>query len=274
VFFTAIAAILPCKTDNPMQSFAHALKHWRHTRRLSQLDLALEADVSARHLAFLETGRAQPSRAMLLHLAEVLALPRADRNNLLQLAGFAPVYPALPLDDAAMAAVRTAMDWMMSRHAPYPAVIMDRLWRLVALNAPASVMFAGIGLAQGDSLLDAIRDPQGARNAIENWAEVGHHTMIRLRTESAAAGGIAELDAAALHLAQDPAVAGWQAPSQLPAIVPTIYVAHGLRLSLLSTYATFGSAEEVALRDIKIELMFPADDTTRESLVALSAGAS
>lgn len=250
-----------------MQTFADALKHWRHARRLSQLDLAMVADVSARHVAFLETGRAQPSRAMLLHLAEVLALPRHARNSLLHLAGFAPVYPALALDDAAMAPVRAAMDWTISRHAPYPAVIMDRLWRLVAMNAPANALFGAIGLGPGDSLLDALQSPHGARTAIENWAEVGYHTMIRLRTESDAAGGIAELDATARYLAQDPAIGAWQAPTHLPVIVPTVYIAHGLRLSLFSTYATFGSAEDVALRDMKIELSSPQTRPAAKALL-------
>jgi transcriptional regulator with XRE-family HTH domain len=257
-----------------MQTFAHALKHWRHTRRLSQLDLAMNADISARHLAFLETGRARPSRGMLLHLAEVLALPRAARNRLLHLAGFAPVYPELPLDDATLAPVRAAMDWTITRHAPYPAVIMDGLWRLAALNAPATTLFAAMSLGPGDSLLDAIRAPGGATALIENWAEVGYHMMIRLRSESAAAGGIAELDRTADHLARDPGIRGWQPPAELPAIVPTVYAAQGLRLSLFSTYATFGSAEHITLRDMKIELMFPADDATRTALLTLAAGAS
>jgi transcriptional regulator with XRE-family HTH domain len=249
-----------------MHAFPAALKHWRQTRRLSQLDLAMAADVSARHVAFLETGRAKPSRDMLLHLAEVLAVPRAARNRLLHLAGFAPVYPALPLDDTALGPVRAAMDWTIARHAPYPGVIMDGLWRLVALNRPATMLFAAIGLAPGDSLLDAICAPHGVTDMIENWPEVGYHTMIRLRCESAAAGGIAALDRAADHLAHDPRIKGWQAPAELPAIVPTVYAASGMRLSLFSTYATFGSAEEVTLRDMKIELMFPADEATKDIL--------
>jgi transcriptional regulator with XRE-family HTH domain len=255
-----------------MQTFAEALKHWRHTRRLSQLDLAMVADVSARHLAFLETGRAKPSRAMLLHLAEVMMIPRNSRNLLLQLAGFAAVYPAQAMDADDMVPVRAAMDWTVTRHAPYPALVMDRLWRLVTLNAPAATLFAAIGLAQGDSLLAALRNPPGAPRAIENWAEVGYHTMIRLRSESALAGGIDELDAAANHLAADTAIAAWQPPARLPVIVPTVFVAGGLRLSLFSTYATFGTAEDVALAEMKIELMFPADDTTKAQLLAMAAG--
>jgi transcriptional regulator with XRE-family HTH domain len=257
-----------------MHALPAALKHWRHTRRLSQLDLALAADVSTRHLAFLETGRARPSRDMLLHLAEVLAMPRAARNRLLHLAGFAPVYPALPLDDASLAPVRAAMDWTISRHAPYPAVIMDGLWRLIALNGPATRLFVLLGLGPGDSLLDAMTASEGPTRLIANWAEVGTHTMIRLRSESAAAGGIAELDHAADQLARDPRIAGWQPPAELPVIVPTIYAVPGLRLSLFSTYANFGSAEDVTLRDMKIELMFPADEPTRDSLIAMQSGAS
>lgn len=275
MFFAASGAKLPeGEKGGRMHSFADGLKHWRHLRRLSQLDLAMAADVSTRHIAFLETGRARPSRAMLLHLTEVLTLPRAARNRLLHLAGFAPAYPALPLDSASLVPVRAAMDWTITRHAPYPAVIMDGLWRLVALNGPATQIFAGIGLGTGDSLLDAICDPEGAARAIENWAEVGYHTMVRLRTESAAAGGLVPLDAAARHLARDPAIAAWQAPAELPVIIPTIYAVPGLRLALFSTYATFGSAEDVALRDMKIELMFPADEPTRHCLLGLPAGAS
>ena len=211
---------------------------------------------------------------MLLHLAEVMTIPRSSRNTLLQLAGFASVYPAQAMDGADMAPVQAAMDWTVTRHAPYPAVVMDRLWRLVTLNVPATRLFAAIGLAQGDSLLAAIHDPQGAPKAIENWAEVGYHTMIRLRSESALAGGIAELDAAATHLAADATIAAWQPPARLPVIVPTIFAAQGLRLALFSTYATFGTAEEVALAEMKIELMFPADDETKALLIAMAAGGS
>jgi transcriptional regulator with XRE-family HTH domain len=257
-----------------MQTFPSALKDWRRIRRLSQLDLATTAGVSTRHLAFLETGRARPSRDMLLHLAGVLDVPRAARNRLLHLAGFAPVYPALPLDDASLAPLRAAMDWTITRHAPYPALIIDGLWRLIALNAPATRLFAPMGLGPGDSLLDAICAPDGPTDLITNWPEVGLHTMTRLRSESAAAGGIAALDRAADHLARDPRIMGWQAPVELPAILPTNYAAKGLHLSLFSTYATFGSANEIGVRDLKIELMFPADEATRATLIALSAGAS
>jgi transcriptional regulator with XRE-family HTH domain len=241
-----------------MTDFAQSLRRWRRARRMSQLDLSAEAEVSSRHIAFLETGRARPSRAMVLRLAEVLEVPRAERNGLLNAAGFAPHYPDLGLDADEMTRVRAAMDWTIRRHAPYPAVVMDRLWRLVALNAPARRLFGGFGLTEGASLLDTMASPLAAQ-AIENWGEVGHHTLRRLRAESARAGGIAEIDAAAAAMAQDPAIAAFVPPERPVAVVPTIYRAGDLRLSLFSTYAQFGAAEDAGLADLKIELMFPAD---------------
>ncbi|MFN4203132.1 MAG: helix-turn-helix domain-containing protein [Tabrizicola sp.] len=242
-----------------MQDFPTALRHWRRTRRLSQLDLASEASVSPRHLAFLETGRARPSRGMVLRLAEVLGLPRAEQNTILTAAGFAPQFPVLPLDAGEMDQVRRAMDWMIDRHAPYPALILDRLWRIVALNPPAARLFGPAGFAEGASLLDALSDPRVFADLIENWIEVGHHTALRLKAESARAGGIAALDRAVAALLANPEIAAHQPQSTGRAILPTVYRTGGQRLALFSTFAQFGAAEEVALSDMKIELMFPAD---------------
>ena len=252
-----------------MQEFPATLRDWRQRRRLSQLQLALEADVSARHVAFLETGRSRPSRAMILRLAGALEVPLGARNAMLNAAGFAPHYPELSLDAKGMEQVLAAMDWTIRRHAPYPAVVMDRLWCLVALNATAARMFAPLGLGRGASLLELVAAPGSAAHFIENWGEVGHHMMIRLRAESARAGGIAELDHAVAVLADDPAVAAYQPPDRSPPVVPTIYRAGGLRLSLFSTYAHFGTGEEVTLSGMKIELMFPADAATEAALRAL-----
>jgi hypothetical protein len=209
---------------------------------------------------------------MVLRLAEVLAVPRADRNALLAAAGFASRFPQLALDAAEMEPVRAAMDWTIRRHEPYPAAVMDRLWRIVALNGPARMLFAPLGLSEGASLLEAVRADAPAR-FIENWGEVGHHMMTRLRMESARSGGIAELDSTAAHLARDPAVADRAAPDRPSPVLPTIYRAGDLRLSLFSTYAEFGTAEEIALAEMKIELMFPADEATASALCALSPDA-
>jgi transcriptional regulator with XRE-family HTH domain len=250
-----------------MRDFPEALKDWRRTRRLSQLQLATEAEVSPRHLAFLETGRSRPSRAMVLRLAEVLDLPRAEQNTILTAAGFSPQFPQLGLDAAEMAQIRLAMDWTITRHAPYPGLIMDRLWRIVAMNDPAERMFGPAGFAVGTSLLDGLHNIAVFSGLIENWVEVGHSTLLRLRSESARAGGIAELDRAAAHLAADPQIAGFQSRVSRSVVIPTIYRTGAVRLSLFSTYAQFGSAEEVSLADMKIELMFPADEATKAVLI-------
>ncbi|MCX7287840.1 MAG: helix-turn-helix domain-containing protein [Rhodobacterales bacterium] len=246
-----------------MQDFPTSLRGWRRTRRLSQLALASEAAVSPRHLAFLETGRARPSRGMVLRLAEVLDLPRSDQNGLLTAAGFAPHFPALPLAADEMAQVRQAMDWTIRRHAPYPALILDRVWRIVALNAPAQTLFGPAGFAEGSSLLAAATDTAVFSTLIENWIEVGHHTLLRLKAESARAGGIADLDCAATRLAANPAIAAYRPKTENRAVLPTIYRMGDRRLAMFSTYAQFGAAEEVSLADMKIELMFPANEETR-----------
>ncbi len=249
-----------------MTEFPLALKSWRQVRRLSQLALATEAEVSPRHLAFLETGRARPSRGMVLRLSDVLGLPRQDQNLFLTAAGFAPQFLALPLQAAEMSTVRQAMEWTMTRHAPYPALILNRLWRIVALNDPAARLFGPAGFTQGASLLDAMADPSVFAGLIENWVEVGHNTAQRLRAESAGAGGIAELDRAVAHLMSVPDIASFVPKSSFRAVLPTVYRMGAARLSFFSTYAQFGSAEEVALSQMKIELMFPADDATERFL--------
>jgi hypothetical protein len=162
------------------------------------------------------------------------------------------------------------MDWTIQRHAPWPAVVMDRLWRLVALNAPATRLFGAVGLTVGKSLLDLTMDIPRLQSLVINWAEVGHLTALRLRAESARAGGVADLDRAAAALLADPTIAACR-PTGGTVILPTRYRTPGAEFSFISTYATFGAAEEVSLAEMKIELMFPADDSTRTALLAMEA---
>ncbi|WP_026352527.1 helix-turn-helix domain-containing protein [Yoonia vestfoldensis] len=244
-----------------MDSFARTLKNWRQTRRMSQLDLALTAEVSSRHISFLETGRARPSRAMIARLGDALQMPLAPRNTMLLQAGFAPLYPARPWDDAAMAPVRTAVAHTLQRHAPFPGIAIDQLWRIVQMNAPAARLFGGLGLVTGDSLLDAMT---GAHlpQAIANWPDVAHHAAQRLRLESLAQGGVPELDRAAACLGR---VQGQSAEVQEP-FVPMKIMLGDLCLSLFATIAQFGTAADLTLHDLRIELYFPADDATRKLL--------
>ena len=249
------------------QTFGTLLKGWRNERRMSQLDLGLAANVSARHVSFIETGRARPSRSMVLQLSETLQVPRPERNALLNAAGFAAAYEKRDLDAAEMAHVRAAVDWTLSRHDPFPAIALDRHWSVVAANQCGSMLLAGVGLDIGDSLLDAITRSDDMKAAIVNWPEVAHHTMVRLRTESAHLGGDPVLDKAASKLSEEIGGAPHNG-AKLPAVVPATYRANGMNLSFFSTIAQFGTAEDIALADLKIELMFPADDATRDVLLA------
>ena len=249
-------------------SFGELLKDWRGRRRISQLDLALAANVSARHIAFLETGRSKPSRAMVVQLSEALTIPRVERNVMLNRAGFAATYKQRDLDDNDMSHVQAAVRWTLDRHDPYPAMAVDRHWRLVRANRSASTLLSTIGISDGDSMLEAALSSLLLREAVVNWPEVVRHIHQRLRTESAHLGGDPVLDSAAATLAEEIRANAIPEDTELPAVVPTRYRAGGATLSFFSTIAQFGTAEDIALADLKIELLFPADELTRDMLVA------
>ena len=252
-----------------MTQFPSLLRHWRQTRRFSQLDLALHANVSARHISFLETGRARPSREMIVQLGEALTIPLSARNQMLTAMGFTPRYAARTWDEATMAPIRRAIDHMLDSHAPYPGIAIDRLWRLTRMNAPAQKMFGMLGLTEGSSMLDMLHNPM-LWEMVENWPEVAHHSMLRLRTESAAQGGIPELDTAATFLAAH-ANAGPDSDPVIGPAVPTIFKFGDQRLSMFGTIAQFGSPEDATLEELKIELFFPADAATEHALEAMFA---
>lgn len=250
------------------ESFGALLKTWRGQRRLSQLELGLAASVSARHISFLETGRARPSKAMVLQLSESLEVPRAKRNVLLNAAGFTKVYKARNLEQAEMAFVREAMDWTLNRHDPYPAVAFDRHWCLLRMNACASALLEAMALGIGDSLLDAFIEGGPFAESLDNRDEVARHMVSRLRTESAHLGGDKVLDEAADRITSTLGDDGSVPGESMPAVIPARYRSNGVLLSFFSTISQFGSTEDIALADVKIELMFPADDFTRGALLA------
>ena len=192
-----------------MPDFPATLRRWRRARRLSQLELASEAEVSPRHLAFLETGRGRASRPMVLRLAGVLALPGGEQTAILTAAGFAAQFPDLPLEADETARVTRAMRWTSDRHVPCRSMILDRLWRIVALNRPAARLFGPAGFAEGASLPEAMADPGFFADLADNWQEIGHHTALRPKAESARAGGIQALDRAEAALLAQPGIASF-----------------------------------------------------------------
>ena len=251
-----------------MQPFPESLKSWRKAKRFSQLQLAVEADVSSRHISFLETGRARPSRDMIGRLARAMHLPLHAHNQLLTHAGYAARYSGRRWDGEAMAPIRAAVSHMLQAHAPYPGLAIDRLWTVVQMNRPAQMMFGTLGVREGDSLLDLLTSGRLPEH-VENWPEVAHHAAQRLRTESAAQGGVARLDAVADQLA---GVGSAGKPVDGP-VMPTIFRMGETRLSLFTTLAQFGTPEDLALEDLKIELYFPADDTSATLLKAMAGSA-
>ncbi len=251
--------------------FGATLKEWRQARRVSQLDLGLAAGVSSRHISFLETGRSRPSRGMVLRLCDELDVPIAHRNRMLTAAGLSPAYAERDLSEEDMAPMRKAVHWTLKRHEPYPAVAMDRHWRIVEMNAVSERLLAGFGTKVGDSLIDMMVESPAVRQALVNYDEIVGHMIARLRVESAHFGhdpvlenGITRMEAALGDSVLD--IEGIR-----PAIIPAVYEFGGMRLSLFTTISQFGSAEDIALSELRIELMFPADEPTRLALEALSA---
>jgi transcriptional regulator with XRE-family HTH domain len=253
------------------------LKDWRQRRRMSQLDLALEAGVSARHLSFLETGRSRPSREMVIHLSEQLEVPLRDRNQLLLAAGFAPAYSEQALDAPDMAPVREALHRILKGHEPYPAVVVDRWWELVAANASIA-MFTGLAaphlLAPPVNALRVTLHPEGMAPHIRNLPEWRAHLLDRLRRQVA----VTNDDQLAALYAEVAAYPGGEAKlsAHEPGIaVPLRIEIDGAELAFFSTIATFGTAVDITLAELAIEAFFPADERTAQTLTsALSASRS
>ena len=239
---------------------------------MSQLDLAVESQVSARHLSFVETGRSRPSRELVLHLAEHLEVPLRDRNALLLAAGYAPVYPELSLDGPEMDPVRQALDKILEGHEPFPAVVVDRRWDLVSANRAASAI---LGTAAPNLLTPPINTlrvslhPDGLASRIVNLAEYSSHLLMRLRRQVAVSGD-RELLALGDELRSYPGVTedllSTPDPTALLFVPLVLRTDEGGELTFFSTLATFGTALDITLAELSVEAFFPADRRTAAAL--------
>jgi transcriptional regulator with XRE-family HTH domain len=239
------------------------LKTWRTKRRLSQLDLALEAGVSTRHLSFLETGRSRPSEQMVLHLAEQLDVPLRERNRMLLAAGFAPIYSQRPLDE--LGPIKVALDQLLLSHEPFPAIVVDRAWNVVAANRAIELLTAGAAPHLLEPPINALRlslHPDGIAPRIVNLGEWRAHLLRDLAAQVEATGD--EEQAKLLEeLEALPGPAGEPAPHEV--FVPLRVRAPGDReLTFLSTRTTFATAVDVTVSELAIESFFPADATTAD----------
>jgi transcriptional regulator with XRE-family HTH domain len=245
------------------------LRDWRQRRRLSQLELASQADVSPRHLSFVETGRAKPSREMVMHLCEELDVPLRERNALLVAAGFAPVYRQTNLEAPEMTKVKQAIDQLLKGHEPYPAVVVDRRWNLVAGNDPVLLFIQDVDPGLLEPPMNVLRltvHPRGLAGRIVNFGEYRHHLLTRLRREATLTGyeGLARLyEELVAYPAPDDDLDPETAP---PVVMPLRLRVPDGELSFFSTIATFGTAVDITIEELAIEAFFPADEFTSDYL--------
>jgi transcriptional regulator with XRE-family HTH domain len=256
--------------------FPAALRTWRQRRRVSQLELALRAGTTQRHVSFIESGRSAPGRAMIVRLAESLEVPLRERNAMLLGAGYAPAYPQTSLDDPALGAVRDALERVLAGHMPYPAVIVDRGGDLVSANGAFFAVVDGVApwlLEPPVSVPRLLLHPQGLAPRIANLREWAWHVVAALQAEAARnpypalEALVAELETLVGERPREPS------PDHVGFAVPLRLRADDGELRLLTTLAHFGTALDVTVAELRLEAFLPADAETAARLVALSAPA-
>jgi transcriptional regulator with XRE-family HTH domain len=261
------------------QPVGQLLRSWRQRRRLSQLDLALDAEISPRHLSFLETGRSLPSREVLLRLAEQLTVPLRERNVLLVAAGYAPVFAERPLESPELQAARQAVELVLAGHEPAPALAVDRHWTLVAANRAIRPLLAGVDPALLAPPVNVIRlslHPSGLAPTILNYAEWRAHLLARLREQIAASadpvlGDLLDEVAVYARPGETRAHGHPPPPGAAPIVVPLRLRSAAGPLAFISTTTVFGTPVDITLAELAIESFFPADAATAEALRRLIA---
>lgn len=264
---------------SPVADIGVLLREWRAARRLSQLDLALDAGISARHLSCIETGKAQASRDVVARLAEALAMPLRERNALLVAAGYAPKYPETALATPALAQVRRAIELILAQQAPYPAFLLNRHWDVLLANDAARrvnrFMLRGRDSRHANMLLQ-IFDPDDLRPAVANWDEVAGELVRHLHDEIAAAPSDAKARALLAQALAYPGVPShWRRrePGAAPSpLLTTVLQRDQAVLRFFSTITTFGTPRDVTLDELHIECCFPVDDATAALCKTLASG--
>jgi transcriptional regulator with XRE-family HTH domain len=242
------------------------VRTWRQRRRLSQLDLASSADVSSRHLSFIETGRSRPTSRMLLHLADHLDIPLRERNTLLLAGGFAPAYPEHAVGGTPMAAVNDAIERVLAAHEPYPAVVIDRRWEMVAGNAAIGLFTEGCAAHLLEPPVNVLRlslHPDGMAPRIANLGQWRAHLLDRLSRQVDATGDPALTD---LHAELSGYPGGTAVADPGALVVPLRYRHEDAELALFSTTTVFGTPLDVTVSELAIEAFYPENEETRAYL--------
>lgn len=244
-----------------MYSVGEMLRQWRHRRRLSQLDLAIAADVSARHVSLVETGKSQPSADMVVRLAEQLDVPLRDRNRLLLAAGFAPRYTERPLDGKALSAAGDAVEKVLRAHEPYPALVFDRRWNIVMTNRSVAPFFADVAADLLHPPINMVRlalDPRGLAPLVVNLTDVRALFRTRIRRQIAAAPDV-ELTALYEEVLASDSESETDSSIESDVVIPMILRLGGREVRMFSTITTFGTPMDVTLDEIAVESYYPAD---------------
>ena len=273
----AAAAVEPGSTP---VAFGALLRHWRLARHMSQLGLASEAEISGRHLCFLERGRAQPSREMIQRLAAVLEVSLGDRNAMLLAAGYAPAYGQRDLDAPEVEHVRRAFDFILGQQEPYPAIVVDGAWNTVKANAAAQRIFglfladAALAPEHARNAMHMVCHPAGLRRFIVNWEEFAGPLIQTIHRE--AAGGLpASTRLRDALLAYPGMPARWRIPDARAPVAPvlTMRLRRGdLALAFFSTLTMLATPRDVGLEQLRIECFYPADRTTEDAARRLAGG--
>lgn len=261
-----------------LSPFGRLLRHWRDVRGLSQLDLSLAADVSSRHVSFVETGRSTPSREMVFRLAEVLAVPLRERNVMLEAAGYARHYRESALSDPELEDVRRVLEFVLERHEPYGTVVVDRAWDVVIANRGHTRMLGFLLGERADepvagNLLDLAFDPDGLRPLIANWEEVARVLLDRVHREHAAWPD-AITEALLERLLAYPGVPErWRVPDlsrPLPVVIPIRLRKEDVEISVFTAISTLGTPQDATLQELRIESFFPVDEASDAAIRALA----
>ncbi|KAA0892499.1 helix-turn-helix domain-containing protein [Pusillimonas sp. ANT_WB101] len=263
--------------------FAAALRYWRDKRGYTQLRLSTESSISQRRISFLESGRSQPSREMVIKLGIVLDVPLRERNGMLLAAGYAPAYRERNLSDPELASVKQALDFMLAQQAPYPALVVDRLWNLVMANAPAATMIRWLLdmpqdlplPSEGINVLKLMLDPNGIRKHLHNWEDVCSDLLQWIQREAMSDGLGSEAATLLGELAALPGISAATRLANLDALalpfLPMQIRKDGVELNVLTSIATMGTPHDVTVHELRIESFFPADEPTARWFQAHSA---
>lgn len=252
-------------------TFGQLIKDWRSVRRFSQLSLSAESGLSSRHISFLETGRLKPGRGSVLTLARVLDMPRSATNEALLAAGFAPEYPALPLDDADLAPAMGAINTILENHIPMPAIVIDAAWNIVGGNPSAMHLMQFLPIANTPCIVDSILNDDPNDPIILNWDIVATWTLLRLQAEVSQAGRQSPVFDTYQRLANDPRLkdADTASFSELGPVLTTRVKVNGQVLNMLTMLAEFSTVQDVTMSERRVELFFPADEATQAYFEAL-----